>query len=99
MKKRIIMLVAILTVGVGAWAGYSRFFKDEVATDNLLVSGNIEAHESVVSFKAVQSRVVELPFDEGQWVKAGTLLARPDGSAYRRQSATSEAAVHIEEQE
>ena len=72
MRKRIILLVVILVVGVGAWTGYSLFFKDAVATDNLLVSGNIEAHESVVSFKAVQSRVVELPFDEGQWVKAGT---------------------------
>ena len=69
------------------------FFKDQIATDNLLVSGNIEAHESVVSFKAVQSRVVELPFDEGQWVKAGTLLARLDDSDYRQQVAINEAAL------
>ena len=75
------------------------YFKDEVATDNLLVSGNIEAHESVVSFKAVQSRVVELPFDEGQWVKAGTLLARLDDSDYRQQVAINEAALHVQEQQ
>jgi HlyD family secretion protein len=99
MKRRIVMLVVILIVGVGAWAGYSRFFKDEVATDNLLVSGNIEAHESVVSFKAVQSRIVELPFDEGQWVKAGTLLARLDDSDYRQQVAINEAALRVQEQQ
>ena len=93
------MLVVILIVGVGAWTGYSLFFKDVVASDNLLVSGNIEAHESVVSFKAVQSRVVELPFDEGQWVKAGTLLARLDDSDYRQQVAINEAALHVQEQE
>ena len=29
--------------------------------DFIIVSGNIEAHESVVSFKTVQSRIVELP--------------------------------------
>ena len=27
------------------------------------LSGNVEAHESVIGFKAVQSRVVALPFD------------------------------------
>src|SRR6202030_282895 len=85
MTKRIIVLVVVLIVGVGAWAGYSMFIEDVVATDNLLVSGNIEAHESVVSFKAVQSRVVELPFDEGQWVASGTLLARLDSADYQKQ--------------
>jgi HlyD family secretion protein len=99
MRKRIIMLIAVLIVGVGAWTGYSLLFKDVVAADNLLVSGNIEAHESVVSFKGVQSRVVELPFDEGQWVKAGTLLARLDDSDYRQQVAINEAALHVQEQE
>jgi HlyD family secretion protein len=69
------------------------------ATDSLLVSGNIEAHESVVSFKAVQSRVVELPFDEGQWVTAGTLLAKLDDSDYRQQVAINEAALHVQEQQ
>ena len=99
MKRRVVLLLAILVVGVGAWAGYSLLFKNRVATDNLLVSGNIEAHESVVNFKAVQSRVVELPFDEGQWVKAGTLLARLDDSDYRQQVAINEAALQVQEQE
>jgi HlyD family secretion protein len=99
MNKRIVMLVVILIVGVGAWTGYSFLFKDQILSDNLLVSGNIEAHESVVSFKAVQSRVIELPFDEGQWVKAGTLLARLDDSDYRQQVAINEAALRVQEQE
>ena len=99
MKTRVILLVAVLLVGAGAWTGYSLFFNDARAPDNLLVSGNIEAHESVVSFKAVQSRVVELPFDEGQWVKAGTLLARLDDSDYRQQVAINEAALRVQEQQ
>ncbi|HLX05224.1 MAG TPA: HlyD family efflux transporter periplasmic adaptor subunit [Candidatus Binatus sp.] len=99
MKKRIIVLVVVLIVGIGAWTGYSLFFNDIVASDNLLVSGNIEAHESVVSFKAVQSRVVELPFEEGQWVKAGTLLARLDDGDYRQQVAINEAALQVQEQQ
>ncbi|HXM89774.1 MAG TPA: biotin/lipoyl-binding protein, partial [Candidatus Acidoferrum sp.] len=92
MNKRILMLVVVLILGAGAWAGYSILFNASDSTGNLLVSGNIEAHESVVSFKAVQSRVVELPFDEGQWVAAGTLLARLDDSDYRQQVAINEAA-------
>ncbi len=61
---------------------------------NLLVlSGNIEAHESVLSFKSVQSRIVELPFDEGQWVNAGTLLAKLEDHDYRQQVAVDEATL------
>jgi HlyD family secretion protein len=99
MRNRILLLVAVVIVGVGAWTGYSILFKDRIPIDNLLVSGNIEAHESVVSFKAVQSRVVELPFDEGQWVAAGTLLARLDDSDYRQQVAINEAALRVQQQE
>ncbi len=99
MSKRIIFLGLIMIAGAGASAGYSLYFRNQVATDELLVSGNIEAHESVVSFKAVQSRVVELPFDEGQWVSAGTLLARLDDSDYRQQVAINEAALRVQEQE
>ena len=99
MKTRIVIVLAVLALGVGAWAGYSLYFKGEGPTDNLLVSGNIEAHESVVSFKAVQSRIVELPFDEGQWVTAGTMLARLDDSDYRQQVAINEAALQVQEQQ
>lgn len=74
-------------------------FWRSAATDFLLVSGNIEAHESVLSFKAVQSRIVELPFDEGQWVSEGTLVARLDDSDYRQNVATAEASVDQNEQQ
>jgi HlyD family secretion protein len=62
----------------------------------LQLSGNIEAHESVLSFKAVQSRIVELPFDEGASVKQGTIIARVDDSDYRQQVAMAEAAVTVQ---
>jgi HlyD family secretion protein len=99
MRTRIVVIVVVLLLVAGVWGGYSMFFKDAASTDSILVSGNVEAHESVVSFKAVQSRVVELPFDEGQWVKAGTLLARLDDSDYRQQVAINEAALRVQEQQ
>ena len=60
------------------------------------MSGNIEAHESVVSFKTIQSRIVELPFDEGATVKAGTVLARVDDKDYRQQVTIAEAALNAQ---
>jgi HlyD family secretion protein len=65
----------------------------------LLVSGNIEAHESLVSFKTVQSRIVDLPFDEGQWVVAGTQLARLDDSDYQKQVDVDQAALTVQQKE
>ena len=64
--------------------------------DFILVSGNIEAHESIVSFKSVQSRIVELPFDEGAQVKAGTLLARVDASDYDQQVVIAQATLNAQ---
>ena len=67
--------------------------KGRAQPDFVEVSGNIEAHESILSFKTVQSRIVELPFDEGQSVKKGTLLARVDDADYKQQVVIAEAAL------
>jgi HlyD family secretion protein len=64
----------------------------------LRLSGNIEAHESVVSFK-VQGRIVELPVQEGQQVTKGDLLARLDDDDYRQQVSVDEATVLTREAE
>jgi HlyD family secretion protein len=90
------LLLVIAAAGVFiASRVVSRRVRDRDADDTLVVSGNIEAHESVVAFKAVQSRVVVLPFDEGQWVERGTLLARLDDSDYRQQVMIDRAAVRM----
>src|SRR5208282_3112315 len=69
---------------------------EPAAAPVILVSGNIEAHQSVLGFKTVQSRIVELPFDEGQWVDADTLIARLDDSDYHQQVAINEAALEMQ---
>jgi HlyD family secretion protein len=70
---------------------------DQAAT--VLVSGNIEAHQAVLGFKTVQSRIVELPFNEGQWVKAGTLISRVDDSDYRQQVTMAEATLEVQKRQ
>jgi HlyD family secretion protein len=99
MKKRIIFLAVVVMLGAGAWAAYSLLFQHGGPANSLLVSGDIEAHESVLSFKTVQSRIVELPFDEGQWVNAGTLLARLEDHDYRQQVVVDEAALLVQQRQ
>jgi HlyD family secretion protein len=65
----------------------------------LLVSGNIEAHQSLLSFKQIQSRITELPFDEGQWVEKGTVLARAGNDDYRQNVIVAEAQLAARQEE
>jgi HlyD family secretion protein len=65
----------------------------------LVLSGNIEAHESLLSFKTVQSRIVQLPFAEGQWVTKGTVLAAVDDADYKQQVAIAEANLALQQRQ
>ena len=103
--NRIALIIAAILV-VAVVAGMTLFrdplralFTGDVDTNSLLVSGNIEAHESVLSFKTVQSRIVELPFNEGQWVSKGAVLAVVDATDYRQQQAIAEAALAVQQRQ
>ncbi len=67
--------------------------------ESLVLSGNIEAHESVLSFKDVQSRITVLPFDEGQWVEKGVALAQVDDSDYRQQEVIAAQTLRVQERQ
>ena len=97
-------LVAIVIAGVALAAYFERgtlydWFAGPQMAATIPVSGNIEAHQSVLGFKTVQSRIVELPFDEGQWVDKGTLIARLDDSDYRQQVAINQAALDMQQRQ
>ncbi|MFI5247219.1 MAG: biotin/lipoyl-binding protein, partial [Nitrospirales bacterium] len=97
MKKILIAVLggsALLAI-VYAYLGAT---PDRAAEASLKLSGNIEAHESVVSFK-VQGRIVELPIEEGRYVKQGELLARLDDDDYKQQVSVDEATVRAREAE
>jgi HlyD family secretion protein len=89
-RIRAILVVLGAAVLLGVTGFELRWFADltdawwRAPLSVLTVSGNIEAHESVLSFKHVQSRIVELPFDEGQSVHEGDLIARLDDADYRQ---------------
>jgi HlyD family secretion protein len=98
-RQNLAILVPVLLIATAAAAIAYFWLWRQPTTNILVVSGNIEAHESVLSFKTVQSRIVELPFDEGQWVKAGTLLARLEDHDYRQQVAVDEANLLVQQRQ
>ena len=91
----IVVLVAAALYGNERW----RWFGPAPPPSSVMVSGNIEAHESVLAFQTVQSRIVELPFDEGAWVKAGTLIARVDAADYRQQMAIAHSVLEVQKRQ
>jgi HlyD family secretion protein len=92
--KRAIFILLLAAVGVAAYYLYPQWFPQKPAETEIRLSGNIEAHESLVSFK-VTGRIVELPIEEGQAVATGQLLARLDGSDYRQQVNVDQASVRV----
>jgi len=109
MRRTLILALALILGGAGLAAYHYRdaarpwiqanlpvWLGGAPAAHFIIVSGNIEAHESVVSFKTVQSRIIELPFDEGAQVKAGTPLARVDDADYKQQAAIAQANLNAQ---
>src|ERR1019366_1271733 len=95
--KRLIPILILLAVVIAAGVYfYPRLTKKSEPENQITLSGNIEAHESLVSFK-VQGRVVDLPVEEGQSVEQGALLARLDDADYKQKVRIDEATVHVRE--
>src|SRR6266478_7655914 len=94
MKRRIAILIVLAALIVAGVYLYPRLTKDSKPQNELVLSGNIEAHESLVSFK-VPGRIIELPVEEGQSVAAGALLAHLEDADYRQRVRIDEASVHV----
>ena len=96
MKRRIPILIVLAAVVAAAVYFYPRFTRKSEPENEVVLSGNIEAHESLVSFK-VQGRIIELPVEEGQSVEAGTLLAHLEDADYRQRVRIDQASVRVRE--
>lgn len=97
MKRIALIILVVASLSAGVYLSLQTG-GDGPAEATLRMSGNIEVHESVVSFK-VQGRIVELPVDEGQTVVKDDLLARLDDDDYRQQVSVNEATVLVREAE
>ena len=95
--KRFIPVLILLAAAIAAGVYfYPRFAAKPAPANQLTLSGNIEAHESLVSFK-VQGRIVELPVEEGQQVEQGMLLAQLEDADYKQRVRMDEAGVRVRE--
>jgi len=92
--KRVMPLLLLLAIGAAAVYFYPQWFRKPAAENTIKLSGNIEAHETLVSFKVI-GRIIALPVEEGMSVKAGDLLARLDNDDYRQQVAVDSAVVRV----
>ncbi len=93
--KRLIPIIILLAAAIAAGVYfYPRLTKKPAPANQLTLSGNIEAHESLISFK-VQGRIVDLPVEEGQQVEQGALLARLEDADFKQRVKIDEAAVDV----
>lgn len=95
-------VLVLVAAGAAAWR-YHGVIRQWLNTSDhatvIMVSGNIEAHQAVLGFKTVQSRIVELPFDEGRWVRTGTLISRLDDSDYHQRVTMAEAMLDVQKRQ
>jgi membrane fusion protein YbhG len=96
MKRRLPILILLAAAIAAGVYFYPRLTRKTEPQNQLTLSGNIEAHESLVSFK-VQGRIVDLAVEEGQRVEPGALLARLDDADYRQKVRMGEATVNVRE--
>jgi membrane fusion protein YbhG len=90
MSKRMIILVALAAVGVGAALAFRSF---RAKPDNRIrISGNIELTQVNIAFK-VAGKLIERAVDEGDVVKKGTVVARLDRDQLLRQRDREQAAL------
>ena len=95
--KRVIPIVILLAAAVAAGVYYySQQTKKAAPVNQLTLSGNIEAHESLLGFK-VQGLIVELRVEEGQQVAQGALLARLDDADFKQKVRIDQATVRVRE--
>lgn len=98
MNKKILTIIgaAVLLAAALYFFGVLPGWRQADASGPIHLSGNIETHESVLSFNGLQARVVQLPFNEGQWVRQGTVLAVLDQRELNQQLAVAAAGVAVQ---
>jgi HlyD family secretion protein len=88
--------IAAGAIALAAWLLPIADLFNSGSGNTLLLSGNIEAHESLLSFQ-VSGRIADLPVEEGKYVEDDAIVARLDDRDYRQQVATDEAALKVAE--
>jgi HlyD family secretion protein len=92
MKRKVIILVLLVVVGLGATVAFRSGWFRHGDPNHIHISGNIELTEVDISFK-VPGKLIERAVDEGAWVKKGQLIGRIDRDQFERQRSRDQAGV------
>ncbi len=94
-RSRLIAIAGVILVAAAGFIVFARGYLWRPARPNTLVlSGNIEAHESLLSFQ-VSGRIADLPVDEGKWLEQDAIVARLDDTDYRQEVANDDAVLKV----
>ena len=93
--------VVVAVAGAALWWPALRlpFFGPPSPAAQVVLTGNVEAHESILSFSNVQGIITSLRVDEGAQVASGTVLATVDDRVYRQQLRIDLAALDVARQQ
>lgn len=81
MKRRLILLfLFLILVGVGIKLFYTEWAREQEA-DHITLFGNIDVRQVDLGFR-VSGRVIAMPFEEGDFVAAGSLIGELDQQPY-----------------
>lgn len=86
--KKVIVLFIFLVLGIGLTLLYRRF--EPEAKKELVLYGNVDIREVNLGFR-VNGKLAALQYDEGDWIKAGDMLAKLDAEPYLNQLANAKA--------
>jgi len=90
--RRLFIFILIVLVILAATAAYLCYERKE-PTNELILYGNVDVRQVNLGFRA-SGRVIEMPFEEGDYVAAGELMATLDTQPYLDQ--VHQAAAHVE---
>ena len=76
MKRLVILLALLVVVAFAVW------WEERPRPQTLVLTGTVDGNEVVVGSK-ITGRIVSLAVDDGQWVKAGDLIAVLDQDELR----------------
>lgn len=93
--KKILPIVLILAIAAGGWLWWRQNHAPDSGELNLY--GNVDIRQVALAFDGT-GRIVELKAEEGDTVKAGSLIGRLDTKALELQAKAQEAAVEAQRQ-
>src|ERR1700761_3266203 len=86
MKRRVILLTLLVVVGFAIW------WEERPRPQTLVLTGTVDGNEVVVGSK-ITGRIVSLAVEDGQWVKAGDLIAVLDQDELRADQGAADHAI------